>query len=111
MKRLTTAFCVSLLLATSPAWAGGGHGKHGDKGRDKHAEKEWKHERKAWAKYEKHERKHGHAYGPRYYDERQVVQNHYYPVPAPAPRYYVDAVPYSPPPGVYVNLPNVYIPY
>jgi hypothetical protein len=103
MKRLVTAVFASLLLVTSPVWAGGGHGKHDDK----HAEKEWKKERKAWDKYEKHRDKYA-----RRYDERPVVQNYYYPAPRVVEhRYYVDAVPYSPPAGIYVNTPNIYIPW
>jgi hypothetical protein len=105
MKRLMTAFCVSLLLVSSPGWAGGGHG-HGKHG-DKHEQKEWKKERKAWQKEQKHWAKHGHGF-----QEREVVVNHYYPAPRVVEhRYYVEQRPYSSPPGVYVSMPSVYIPW
>src|SRR5688572_3738658 len=49
MKSLLTAILAGALLATSPAWADGGHGRHGNK----HAEKQWKKEQKHWAKHQR----------------------------------------------------------
>src|SRR5688572_5686323 len=99
MKRFVTALFASALLATSPAWAGGGHG-HG-KHADKHAEKVWKKERKAWEKEQKYWAKHG-----RYHDA-YVVNHYYYPPPPVVRPYYVEPVRYAPPPGlqVVVRLP------
>ena len=106
MKRLVTALFASLLVASSPAWAGGGHGHgHGHgKHAGKHAEKEWKKERKEWRKEQKHWAKHG-----RHFEDRQVV--HYY---QPAPRvvehhYYSYSAPTYAPPAAFVSAPGVYI--
>jgi hypothetical protein len=94
MKRLITALFASALVASSPAWAGGGHGHGHGKHGDKHAEKHWKKEHKAWEKAHKHWAKHGRHH------EHHVVTQHYYP--APAVVHYVEPVTYSPPPGVHV---------
>jgi hypothetical protein len=99
MKRFVTALFASALLATSPAWAGGGHGH--DKDEDKHAGKEWKKERKAWEKEQKHWAKHGGRHD-------EYVVNHYYePAPPVVYPYYAEPVRYSPPPAlqVIVRLP------
>ena len=106
MKRLVTALFASLLLASSPGWAGDDHGRGHGHGKhwNKHAEKEWKKERKEWRKEQKHWAKHG-----RHYDDRQVV--HYY---QPAPRviehhHYRYSEPTYAPPAAFVSAPGVYI--
>lgn len=103
MKRIATAVFASLLLAASPVFAHGGHGH--DKHHDKHAEKEWKKERKAWEKEQKHWAKHGRAYS-----EREIVHNYYYPAPRVVEhRYYAEQPAYVSPAPVVIGTPGVFI--
>lgn len=106
MKTLLSACCAGLLLATSPAWADDDDRR--GKRWNKHAEKQWKNEQKYWAKQERQRRQ------ARHFREEVVVQ-HYYPAPRVSQHYYTYVprpVPvYSPPPGVHVVMPNVYIPF
>lgn len=105
MKRLMSAVFASVLLATAPAFAGGGHGH--DKHHDKWEQKQSKKDRKAWEKQQKHWAKHD-----RGFREREVVNNYYYPAPQVVERRVYIERPYSPPaafvsaPGVYIGLSN-----
>jgi hypothetical protein len=109
MKRLMSAVFASLLFATAPAFAGGGHGDGDDHGDDKHYEKwEQKHakkDRKAWEKQQKHWAKHD-----RGFREREVVNNnYYYPAPQVVERHVYIERPYSLPPAAFVSAPGIYI--
>lgn len=95
MKRMVTALFSTVLFATSPAWAGGGHGygKH----ESKHAEKAWKKDHKAWEKQQKYWAKHGN------YHDAYVVTPYYYRAPAVI-HSYAAPVRYTPQPRVQVVL-------
>lgn len=108
MKSVVAAIAVSLMLGSAAAWADNDDGRHGRHAKhwSKQAEKEWKRERKHWEKHQRHAEKHHH------FDRRDVV--HHYPVPRVREHHYYYAEPvavYSPPPGVHVVMPNVYIPF
>jgi Ni/Co efflux regulator RcnB len=100
MKKLFTAIVAGALIATSPAWAHGGHG-HG-----KHAHKEWRKAQKHWAKHHKHHRHH---------IDHVVVHQYVSAPPAVVHRHVVHervvVAPPAPPPGVHIALPNIYIPF
>ena len=93
MKTLLATITAALLLGVAPAWAGHGHG-HGH-GHGKHAEKHWKKAHKHWAKHHRHV-------------DRHVVVHEYY---RPAPVVHHVVVPASPPPGIHVVMPNIYVPF
>ena len=100
MKSLLTAIFAGALLATSPAWADGGHG-HGH-GHGKHAEKEWKKQEKHWAKHHRKMHRHDH------FEEHVVVHQHFHPAPRVVHRQVIVA---SPPPGVHVVMPSIHVPF
>ena len=97
MKKLITAIFAGALLATSPAWAGGGHG-HG-----KHADKQWHKAQKHWAKHHRHD----HVVVRQYVHAAPTVV-HYEPYVV---RERVVVAPPAPPPGVHVVLPSIYFPF
>lgn len=107
MKKLITTIFAAVLVASSPAWGGDdrhdrGETNDGD-GRhyDKHAEKPWKEERKYWAKNHHDD---DHRVVDRYYAQPpRVAEQHYYHYAAPRV--------YSPPPGIHIALPGVYVPF
>jgi hypothetical protein len=107
MKSLLTAILAGALLATSPAWADGGHGRHGNK----HAEKQWKKEQKHWAKHQRkmHRHDHDHVVVHQYVQagpavvHQHVVQRHV------VREHVVVAAP--PPPGIHVVMPSLYVPF
>jgi hypothetical protein len=88
MKRILTGLFAAAILASSPAWAGGGHGH--DRG-----DKEWKHEQKhrekEWRKLEKHARKHDRREIVVHQFEPRVIEHVHYVQPEP--------VYYAPPPA------------
>lgn len=107
MKSLAAACLASLFLAAMPALAhagkghGHGHGHEHGKHWNKHAQKHWKNEHKHWAKHRRHFRE-------------ETVVHHYYAPPRVIDRYYGYAEPvavYTPPPGVHITMPDIYIPF
>jgi hypothetical protein len=103
MKSILTAVVAALVLGASPVWAKGGHGH----GRDKHAEKQFKHANKHWAKHHRHveERVVVHQY----VNDRVVVHQHVHAGPAVIERHIV--VPAAPAPGVHVVMPGMFVPF
>ena len=113
MKKIILTIFAAVLVASSPAWAGGGHGH--DKHRDKHAEKQWKKEHKHWAKhrgddgdsenrghrrFRDYDRHVAHNY---YASPQRVIEQHHY--------YYAAPRVYSSPPAINLALPGVYVPF
>ena len=97
MKRFIAGFFAAALLATTPAFAGGGHGHHGDKHfwkEQKHREKEWrkfeKHREKEWRKAQKHAWKHERRHVVVQHVEPVIVERHVHYV-EPRPVYYAPA--------------------
>jgi hypothetical protein len=104
MKKLITAIFAGALLATSPAWAHGGHGH------DKHGDKEWRKAQKHWAKH------HGNMQRGHDHVDVVVVHQHVHAAPAVVHQSYVVrervvVAPPAPPPGVHVVMPSIYIPF
>ena len=88
MRILKAALAAATLALAAPVWAHGGHDRHGHR---HHAKHHHHHHHSEWRYYGRPHHRH--------YVRRDYV---YY-----APAYPVYA---SPPPGVHIVMPNVYIP-